>query len=43
MFAGAGISPSLIYRYVEPLAIAPTLLLIVGGKPPSGSSGEILQ
>jgi len=43
MFAGAGISPSLIYRLVEPLAIAPTLSLIVGGKPPSGSSGEILE
>ena len=43
MFAGAGISPSLIYRYVEPLAIAPTLSLIVGGKLPSGSSGKILE
>ncbi len=43
MFAGAGITPSQVYRHVEPLAIAPTLSLIVGGKPPSGSTGEVLE
>ncbi len=43
MFAGAGIPRSMIYRYVEPREIAPTLSLIVGGKLPSGSSGKVME
>lgn len=47
MFAGTGITAKQVNRPVETIDIAPTLSLIVGAKPPSGSTGipleEILQ
>ena len=42
MFAGMNISPQKIIRSVETVDIAPTLALIAGVKPPSGSVGAPL-
>ncbi len=42
IFAGGGISARQIYRPVETVDIAPTLSLLVGAKPPSGSTGSPL-
>ncbi|MCR9293667.1 MAG: alkaline phosphatase family protein [bacterium] len=43
MFAGAGIQPQRVLRKVWTIDVAPTLAALVGAKPPSGASGEILQ
>lgn len=43
MFAGARIPPAHIYRRVHAIDIAPTLSRYVGAKPPSGSSGYVLE
>ncbi|MEE8093467.1 MAG: alkaline phosphatase family protein, partial [Gammaproteobacteria bacterium] len=42
IFAGMGISAQKISRPVETIDIAPTLSLLVGAKPPSGSTGSPL-
>jgi predicted AlkP superfamily pyrophosphatase or phosphodiesterase len=42
MFAGGGIAAQQIARRVESIDIAPTLSLLVGAKPPSGSTGSPL-
>ena len=42
IFAGKGITPQLISRLVHTTAIAPTLSQIVGAKPPTGSTGDVL-
>jgi predicted AlkP superfamily pyrophosphatase or phosphodiesterase len=42
MFAGPGIPPRQISRPVETIDIAPTLSLLVGAKPPTGSFGAPL-
>jgi hypothetical protein len=42
MFAGRGIRAQQISRPVETIDIAPTLSLLVGAKPPSGSTGSPL-
>jgi len=42
MFAGMGISAGRVSRRVETIDIAPTLSLLVGAKPPSGSTGSPL-
>jgi predicted AlkP superfamily pyrophosphatase or phosphodiesterase len=43
IFAGGGISAQQISRPVETVDIAPTLSLLVGAKPPSGSIGSPLS
>ncbi len=43
MFAGNGISPQLVSRRVETVDVAPTLSILVGAKPPSGSVGVVLR
>lgn len=43
MFAGRGISAQQISRPVETIDIAPTLSLLVGAKPPTGSIGAPLN
>jgi hypothetical protein len=43
IFAGAGLQPRRVYRKVSTVDVASTLSAIVGAKPPSGASGEILR
>jgi predicted AlkP superfamily pyrophosphatase or phosphodiesterase len=47
IFAGGALKAQRIYRSIEPLGIAPTLSVVVGTKPPSGSHSapltEVLQ
>jgi arylsulfatase A-like enzyme len=43
IFAGMGISAQRINRLVHTVDIAPTLSLIVGAKPPTGSFGPPLN
>ncbi len=43
MFAGAGIPARRISRPVETVDVAPTLSILVGAKPPSGSVGKPLH
>jgi predicted AlkP superfamily pyrophosphatase or phosphodiesterase len=43
IFAGMGIPAQPVARKVHTVDIAPTLSLIVGAKPPSGSFGEVLS
>ncbi|MCZ6453581.1 MAG: alkaline phosphatase family protein, partial [Alphaproteobacteria bacterium] len=43
IFAGMGISAQRINRKVHTVAIAPTLSLIVGAKPPTGAFGAALS
>ncbi len=42
IFAGFGVSAQRITRLVHTVDIAPTLSIVVGAKPPSGSSGTLL-
>ncbi len=42
VFAGASIQPRRVYREVRTLDVATTLAAIVGAKPPSGASGQVL-
>jgi arylsulfatase A-like enzyme len=42
-FVGAGIPAQRISRPVETVDVAPTLSLLLGAKPPSGSVGVALQ
>ena len=42
IFAGAGIPAQRIERTVHTVDVAPTLSLLVGTKPPSGSDGKPL-
>lgn len=43
MFAGNGIPAQLVGRHVETVDVAPTLSILVGAKPPSGSVGVVLK
>ena len=43
MFAGAGLKPQRVHRKVQTVDVATTLAALVGAKPPSGASGEILS
>ena len=43
MFAGAGLEPRRVHRKVHTVDVAATLAALVGAKPPSGASGEILH
>ena len=43
MFAGAGLKPQRVYRRVHTIDVATTLAALVGAKPPSGASGQILR
>jgi predicted AlkP superfamily pyrophosphatase or phosphodiesterase len=43
MFAGAGMRPQRVYRKVHTVDVATTLAALIGAKPPSGASGQILQ
>jgi len=43
MFAGNRIPAQLVARPVETVDVAPTLSILVGAKPPSGSVGVVLQ
>ena len=43
MFAGAGLKPQRVYRRVHTIDVATTLAALVGTKPPSGASGQILR
>jgi arylsulfatase A-like enzyme len=43
IFAGMGIPAQRIYRMVHTVDIAPTLSLLVGAKPPTGSVGAHLN
>jgi predicted AlkP superfamily pyrophosphatase or phosphodiesterase len=43
IFAGAGIPAKHIYRRTYTIDVAPTLCRYVGAKPPSGSSGVVLE
>jgi len=42
IFAGYGIKPQVVSRRVHTVDVALTLATIVGAKPPSGASGEVL-
>jgi hypothetical protein len=42
IFAGAGLMPQRIHRKVHTVDVATTLSAIIGTKPPSGASGQIL-
>jgi predicted AlkP superfamily pyrophosphatase or phosphodiesterase len=42
IFAGYGVKPQIISRRVHTVDVALTLATIVGAKPPSGASGEVL-
>ena len=43
IFAGMNVKPQRVYRSVHTVDVAATLAAVVGTKPPSGASGEILQ
>jgi hypothetical protein len=43
MFAGADLKPRRVHRKVHTVDVAMTLAALVGAKPPSGASGEILH
>lgn len=43
IFAGNGIPAQLVGRPVETVDVAPTLSILTGAKPPSGSVGTVLQ
>ena len=43
MFAWAGLAPARIARRVSPEAVAPTLAAVLKIKPPTGSTGEVLE
>ena len=43
IFAGAGIEAQRVSRPVETVDVAPTLAMLVGTKPPSGSVGVALH
>jgi arylsulfatase A-like enzyme len=43
IFAGAGMRPQRVYRKVHTVDVATTLAALIGTKPPSGASGQILQ
>ena len=43
LFAGYGISPQTVSRRVHPVDIAQTLATVVGTRPPSGATGEVLK
>lgn len=43
VFMGPGIAPQSVSRHVETVDIALTLSKIIGSKPPSGASGQVLE
>lgn len=42
MFAGAGLKPQRVHRKVHTVDVASTLSALIGAKPPSGASGQVL-
>jgi arylsulfatase A-like enzyme len=43
IFAGAGIRPAIVRRTVEPASVAPTIAVLLGIDPPSGSAAPVLE